>query len=566
MTPREVSSEQADQWRDLGLWADETAYDVVSREATRRPDDPAVLTDHVELTYADVVERVDTLAAFLAERGVADRDQVSVQFPNWWQILGVHLATSAVGGRFLSLHHKWRTRETSHLLEKTETTVWMVPETYRGFDYLSFVEELGAELDSLETVVVFRDDASTDVDLPGVDVFNEADVFAGDWSSGRAALADRDSPPVDDGAHVLVSSGTTSLPTPSLWSENNLHALGRQYRDTIAMTDEDVAGGLAPLGTGATGYVYPVLYPLMEGATSVIMEDWTSPEDGLELLVERGCTYGLAIPTQLTQMMKAETFEDHDYEALRVFSNGGAPLPRSTAETVEEVMDCKVHTFYGASEAGVPTMIDVEADPREKRVSTVGRVLPGEELRVVNQYDEDVDPGEEGEVVWRGANNTLGLLNSPEAEADDWFGDGWFRSGDAGVIDEEGYLRIVGRKSEMILRGGRNINPGEIENELLTHPAIREAAVAPMPDPEFGEKACAFVVLGSDESLTFEEMIAHLKDRDLTVWKLPERLEVLSELPKSEGGKIKKPELTELVTDKLLAEGELTEEQLSELH
>lgn len=555
---------QREEWRDLGLWADETAYDVVAAAAADHPDRTALVTDHVELTYRDVIDRADQIAAFLAARGIGDRDHVSVQFPSWWQILGVHLACSKVGARFLSLHHKWRHSETSHLLEKTETTVWMVPESYKGFEFLPFVEELGGESDHLETVVAAPGEASTDVDLEGVDVFAEAAVFERDWSEGEAALDARDPPDVDDGAYVMVSSGTTSLPTPSLWSENNMYALGRHYVNTTGLSEDDVAGALAPLGTGATGYVYGVLYPLMEGARSVVMEDWTSPEDGLAHVVDNDCTYGLAIPTQMTQMMKSDDFEAYEYDDLRMFSNGGAPLPRSTAERFEEVMDCKIHTFYGASESAVPIMVDIENDPKEKRLTTVGRELPGEEIRLVNQYDEDVDVGEEGEVVWRGASNTLGLLNSPQEEAEAYSEGGWFHSGDVGVMDDEGYLRIVGRKKEMILRGGQNINPGEVENELLTHPAINEVAVAPMPDPVYGERACAFVVLADGASLTFQEMVDHLEAADVTVWKRPERLEFVDEIPKSEGGKVRKQPLTEMVTEKLLDEGELTEDELAE--
>ncbi len=380
-------------------------------------------------------------------------------------------------------------------------------------------------------------------------------------TSGPAGAKDLPAPPAttdaDAPALIMVSSGTTALPKASLWSANNLIAfLLHQYRQRIELAESDIGVQLAPASMGSTGYVFPVLAPLLIGATSVMMERFDA-EEALELIERERATFATAVPAQIVKMVDSPQIRTGRFEAFTRFNNAGAPLPYEAGQAVEALMGCRTQVSYGSTDGGVPSMTSIH-DPQERRLRTVGRALPGQEMRTVDDGFRDVPRGEPGEVTWRGASKSWGYLNDPERTAETFREGGWYLSGDLGVIDEEGYLRIVGRNKEMILRGGHNISPRLIEERLGTHPSVAEVAVAAMPDRVMGEKACAFVVLRDPRAtLTIEEAQAFLQSQKMTVMDLPERVEVVREIPKSAGGKVQKADLTRLVTERLQAEGRL---------
>ena len=219
-------------------------------------------------------------------------------------------------------------------------------------------------------------------------------------------------------------------------------------------------------------------------------------------------------------------------------------------------MGCKIQTLYGATDAGTAIMTTIE-DPEEKRLTTAGRVVPGFECMLWNAEGLEVPAGEPGEVVWRGPSKSWTYLNDLVNSRAVFTADGFYRSGDLGQFDEQGYLRIVGRIKDMVLRGGRNISPRTIEEPMMAHPSVLEFAVAAMPDPVLGERACAFAMLKPGKSLTFEEMITFLTEAKLAIWQMPERLEIVEDMPRSTGAKIAKGQPTAMVPAKLKAEGKL---------
>jgi non-ribosomal peptide synthetase component E (peptide arylation enzyme) len=276
----------------------------------------------------------------------------------------------------------------------------------------------------------------------------------------------------------------------------------------------------------------------------------------VELIVHHKCTYGTAIPTQLIKMVPVlEKTPLEAFAHFRCFMNAGAPLPYETAASVEKLMGCAIQSVYGATDGGTPTIIDIN-DPVEKRLSTVGRVVKGCECQIWDENQKPLPAGEAGEVVWRSADKSWGYLGDDEQTAKVFTADHFYKSGDLGVIDEDGYLRIVGRIKDMILRGGRNISPRLIEEALMKHPAVQEVAVAAMPDPVLGERACAFVQLRVDKTLTLDAVVAFLLAEGLAKFQLPERLEILDELPKSTGAKVAKGKLTAYITEKLQQEAQ----------
>jgi len=541
MAQREVTAELDQHYKDMGVWGDDTLYQLFEASAKKHPNKVATTDARYSRTYSEYLEDVQRCAWFLHKKGVVAGDLVGIQVPNWNELAMVHLACNLVGAVFLPMHADWREKEIGHLLSVTQTKVVFVPKLFRNFDHPAMVNGLKASLANLQHVVV--------IDRQGEYTQAIDDQLEFDK---QYQLWQKRSP--NEPTNIMVSSGTTSLPKPSLWSDNNQIALLlKQYLPQMQVTADDHAVTLAPASTGATGYVFPILLPLLIGGSCALLERWSGADEALEFIEQSNATYAIAVPAQMTMLVASPNVYKTKFDKLTRFGNAGAPLPMETALKIEALMSCKIHTIYGATDGGVPvgTLLD---DPDEKRLGTAGVVMPGEEIRLVDDDYKDVPTGGRGEVLMRGANKSYGYLNSPEDNAIAWVDDGWYATGDLGEIDPGNYLRIVGRKKDMIIRGGQNISPLEVEEILLEHTAIADIAIAAMPDKILGERACAFVVLKKGESLSFDEMVAFLSTKKMAKYKLPERLEIRESFPTSAGGKTQKGVLTEEVTKQLQME------------
>ncbi|PSR23737.1 MAG: hypothetical protein C7B45_01595 [Sulfobacillus acidophilus] len=543
------SAVDEERYRKLGLWSDETLIDHFTTVVQQFASKIAVIDTHGQYTYGDLYQAVGRLASVFANFGIEAGDVVAAQLPGWVELPVIHLACNVIGAIFLPIHDGWRETEAGHLLRKSQAKAIMVPHCYRGFNYAAMIDELitKEEMTNLRLKMTIhgttRGWQSWDILMGQATPL----TMKSDEKGNRLHSA-------NEPCMVIVSSGTTALPKMSIYTDNNFNAtLLRHFCETMKLGSDDVAGAIAPPGTGGTGYVFPVLTPLLIGARVVMLERWADPEDALRLMATYHCTYATAIPSQMIKLMLIpELGTRFNWEAFSRFNNAGAPLPPEVAKEVEHQFGCRVHTVYGASDGGVPTMTSID-DPPEKRWGTVGRILSGCECEVWDDQYHPLPQGEWGEVCWRTPEKSFGYLND-DNETLRLFHNGWIQSGDIGVFDEDGYLRIVGRKKDMILRGGRNISARTVEELLIVHPAVQDCAVAAMPDPVLGERACAFVVLNAGQNLTFEEMIGFLKDHRIAIWELPERLEIVDALPKSSMGKVKKAELTDYITKKLAQE------------
>jgi len=520
------------RFRELGVWGAETLAELVDRHAAQSPTKLAVADAYTRWTYAELTDRSRRLARWLLDRGVGRGAVVAVQVPNSVVLPLAHLACVRIGAIYLPMSSSWRRSEVQSLLTVSRAGVLIAAPRDGGFDLAALHAELRQDLPALREIV------STD-DLPGL-------IAATEPLSVEQAAVLRIDP--NDVAHVMVSSGTTGAPKASLWSGNNVVAMvARHTAKALQLAPDDIAGALAPAGLGATGYVFPILAPLLAGASSVILESWSVPA-ALALMERERCTYVTAIPTQLVDLLQGE-IERADLRALTRVNNAGAPLLPETAEQVETRLGVRVQSIYGATDGGVPTMTAV-SDPDDKRRNSVGRLLPGEQLELIGPDGAPVGFGETGEIRWRGATKSYGYLNQPDYDAAAFTADGWFRSGDLGTIDDDGYLHIVGRCKDMILRGGMNIYPQEVETLLHLLPGVCAAAVVAVPDTRLGERACAMVVPKGDPP-TLAEVTAFLDEHGLARFKHPEFLVLVDILPINAGGKLDKTRLTELAIAQL---------------
>jgi len=540
-----TSPEKARQYRAAGLWQDVTLSERFLAQADRFADKLAIVVDGRRATYRQLQRDVLSVANGLLAEGFEPGDVIAGQLPNSYEIPVLHLACNMVGMLYMPLHDSWRALEVGHLLAQAKVKVIISRHLYRDFDYIQMIRDLRLDLPDLKTHFVIGESAGD-----GIKPF---EMLVAAEPLGTKQIASL-RPDPDYPAALMLSGGTTAISKISRYSSNDLQAMLNAARDGARFVETDVAAALAPAGTGATGYVYPVLMPLLNGGTSVMLPHWSNPEDAADLMVKENCTYATAIPAQLIKLLP--TFRSRprdDFHSLRVITNAGAPLPYDAAREVEELTGAVIQSIYGATDAGTPTLTAAD-DPREKRLGTVGRIVRGCECEIRDSDGNALPAGTVGEVTWRGADKSWGYLGADDQTRSVFTQDHFYKSGDLGQFDEDGYLKIVGRIKDMILRGGRNVSPLVIEEALIKHADVQDVAVAAMPDPVLGERACAFVIARPGAGLELAVLLEFLRGEGLATWQLPERLEIMQEFPRSAGGKTLKRELTALVTEKLKAE------------
>ena len=361
-------------------------------------------------------------------------------------------------------------------------------------------------------------------------------------------------------AELKITSGTTGLPklteqyqpgdNDSTGFNRATNELGTRFR----IQHSDIFAALAPLTGGASGGAICKGVALRHGCKVVMLERFDAVE-ALKLIEREKVTFGTGVPTMMAKMIRHDDFFKYDLTSMKTFHTSGAYLSPALAKEFEEKANCIVVNHYGASDIGFATSISVD-DPLEVRLSSVGKPVHGVTLRLIDDDGNDVPQGEVGEIIW--ANERKGISYYRDLKATlERESKGLTRTGDLGKLDEEGNLYIVGRKKDMIIRGGQNIFPAEIENILITHPKIMNVAVIPMPDPIMGEKACAFVIPRSGKILTFNEMVSYMLEKKCAKYKLPERLEIVDQFPMSgDDQKVMKRELTERLEIQIKKEAE----------
>ena len=542
MPIRAMTPELIGPYYEQGLWRPETLTDLLDAHVRRTPGALAVADQHERLTYAEFAERSAAFAGWLISRDVEPGSVVAIQTGNRVSLALAHLACNRADLVFVPLSTHWRRTEMESLLRRSGVSVLVLPPATGQTDFFATVNAMRGDLPRLR-LVGGTGGLAADFDFDAVLKTGPASQPGPAQSRPRQA---------DDPRFITITSGTTDTPKMSQWTDNNLSFLLRDYARAVGMGPGDVAAAIAPANTGATGYLFPVLAPLLCGAGAVLLEDW-GPAAALDLLEAERATHAAAIPTQLVRMLQDPRIGARDFSAVRVITSAGAPLTPDTAQQTEETFGCAVTTVYGSTDGGVITVTRT-TDPVAKRRTTVGRPIPGGEVVLRDPLGDPVPDGTPGEVTWRTPTKSFGYLNDDERTGAMFRGDGWFYSGDLGSLDEDGYLSITGRSKDLIIRGGQNISPLEVEQIVARHDAVSEVAVVGIPDPVFGERTCACVVLRPGvTALALEELTGYMRAQEVAPFKLPERLEIFAELPRTAGGKLSKVTLRSEVVERLAA-------------
>jgi cyclohexanecarboxylate-CoA ligase len=521
-----LTAERVAQMRRLGHWRDYVLTDFLDHWADKQPDKIAVV-DHnsvtglrTPLTFQALRHRVDQLARGLRALGIQRGDVVSFQLPNWWQFHVLHLAALRLGAVTNALMPIFRDRELRFMLGLAESKLLVVPKVFRGFDYQDMAQRLRPDLPVLRHVRVIGGDADASFDSLFLDA-DGPDRFI--------------RPDPSEVIQVVYTSGTTGEPKGAMHVSNTLFSNVIPYARRLELTGDDVVFMASPMAH-QTGFMYGFMMSLWMGAKNVLQDVWNA-DKAAGLIADEGVTFTMASTPFLSDLTEVAQRRPEAFGTFRVFLAGGAPIPRVLARRAADALGAAIISGWGMTENGAITLARLD-DPPEKVFDTDGCPLPGVEIRVVDPNDAPLAAGEEGRLQARACSNFVGYLKRPELNGMD--ADGWFETGDLARIDADGYVRITGRAKDIIIRGGENIPVVEVEQLLYRHPAIQELAIVAMPDPRLGERCCAFVVPKPGQSFDFAEMTRFLEEQRISRNYIPERLEVVAEMPKTPSGKIQK--------------------------
>ncbi|WP_440713326.1 AMP-binding protein [Gordonia sp. FQ] len=522
-----LTPELSGRYHADGYWTDRVITDYLDRFAAATPDKVAFIDHRREITYAQLRHEVDRCALGLLELGVRPGDVVSFQLPNWIEWIVVHYAATRIGAVSNPLIPIYREREVSFMIQLAETKVLVIPESFRGFDYPAMYDALDGALPSVEHTLVVGSSFDEFLATPWEERRDPAEL---------AALR----PAGDDVTLLIFTSGTTGEPKGVMHTHNTMVAANLPLPGRLGITDATVfhiASTLAHL----TGFLYGARLNVQNGATCVLQDVWDK-ERFVALVAEHRITYTSGATPFLHDFISAESLAGTDVSSLRLFCCMGAPIPRAIVEqALAAVPEMVVLGGWGQTENALVTL-GIPGDPIDKIVGTDGYPWPGMAIRTVDVDGEPAPAGESGRLQVRGPSLFVGYLNRLD-ETRAQFHDGWFDTGDVGVIDADGYLKIAGRTKDIIIRGGENIPVAFVENVFYEHPKIESVAVIGLPDPRLQERACACVVLKPEargEGFTFTEMQDYLAAKGVAKQYWPERLEVLDALPTTPSGKIQK--------------------------
>ena len=520
--------------RAAGLWGDETLRDHLARAVAATPDRAAIVACRSEggaehrITYRGLDELATKVALSLRERGVGRGDVVSFQLPNWWEFSVLHLACLKLGAVSNPLMVIFRQRELGFMLGLAESKVLVVPHRFRGFDYPAMAREVQAALPGLRHVFVAGGESDTAFDR----------LLAPQDDPGGFVQAPLSA---DDVIQLLYTSGTTGEPKGVTHTSNTMLSNLGPFAARLGLGADDVIHMPSPLAH-QLGFMYGIVLPVMLGGTAVLQDIFTAPEMARQIRAE-GATFTMGATPFLNDLTEHVAATGEATPTLRVFVSAGAPIPRALVAKARPTLGTAVISAWGMSENGAVTTTRLE-DNEERATTTDGCPLPGMELRIVDGEGRRLPPGAEGSLQVRGCSNFAGYLKRPDLDPTD--PDGWFDTGDLARMDADGYIRIAGRSKDIIIRGGENIPVVEVEGLLYRHPAVAEVAVVGYPDARLGERACAYVRLREGASLSMAEMVAHLEAQKMARQYMPERLEIVAELPRTPSGKIQKFRLREM--------------------
>ncbi|EPD1608494.1 medium-chain fatty-acid--CoA ligase [Escherichia coli] len=514
-------------YRQQGLWGDASLADYWQQTARAMPDKIAVVDNHgASYTYSALDHAASCLANWMLAKGIESGDRIAFQLPGWCEFTVIYLACLKIGAVSVPLLPSWREAELVWVLNKCQAKMFFAPTLFKQTRPVDLILPLQNQLPQLQQIV------GVDKLAPATSSLSLSQIIADNTSLTTAITTHG-----DELAAVLFTSGTEGLPKGVMLTHNNILASERAYCARLNLTWQDVFMMPAPLGH-ATGFLHGVTAPFLIGARSVLLDIFT-PDACLALLEQQRCTCMLGATPFVYDLLNVLEKQPADLSALRFFLCGGTTIPKKVARECQQ-RGIKLLSVYGSTESSPHAVVNLD-DPLSRFMHTDGYAAAGVEIKVVDDARKTLPPGCEGEEASRGPNVFMGYFDEPELTARALDEEGWYYSGDLCRMDEAGYIKITGRKKDIIVRGGENISSREVEDILLQHPKIHDACVVAMSDERLGERSCAYVVLKAPHhSLSLEEVVAFFSRKRVAKYKYPEHIVVIEKLPRTTSGKIEK--------------------------
>ncbi|EOD1708523.1 medium-chain fatty-acid--CoA ligase [Escherichia coli] len=514
-------------YRQQGLWGDASLADYWQQTARAMPDKIAVVDNHgASYTYSALDHAASCLANWMLAKGIESGDRIAFQLPGWCEFTVIYLACLKIGAVSVPLLPSWREAELVWVLNKCQAKMFFAPTLFKQTRPVDLILPLQNQLPQLQQIV------GVDKLAPATSALSLSQIIADNTPLTTAITVHG-----DELAAVLFTSGTEGLPKGMMLTHNNILASERAYCARLNLTWQDVFMMPAPLGH-ATGFLHGVTAPFLIGARSVLLDIFT-PDACLALLEQQRCTCMLGATPFVYDLLNVLEKQPADLSALRFFLCGGTTIPKKVARECQQ-LGIKLLSVYGSTESSPHAVVNLD-DPLSRFMHTDGYAAAGVEIKVVDDARKTLPPGCEGEEASRGPNVFMGYFDEPELTARALDEEGWYYSGDLCRMDEAGYIKITGRKKDIIVRGGENISSREVEDILLQHPKIHDACVVAMPDERLGERSCAYVVLKAPHhSLSLEEVVAFFSRKRVAKYKYPEHIVVIEKLPRTASGKIQK--------------------------
>ena len=501
---------------------------IIRQHGAERPDTPAIVYGDRTVTYGQLDERSSRFANGLRAEGVAEQARVAWLDKNAPEYFDAVFGTAKVNAVLCAVNWRLAPREAAFIINDSEATVLVI-----GEELLPMLDAMAGELTTVKRVLVVGDAPVT-----------------GDRHAYETWLAAQDAtdPGVegggDDVAFQFYSSGTTGRPKGVMLTNDNLFASVDANNEALLFGPESVNLVVMPLFHVAGGAW--ALLGLYNGVPNILMRD-VDPAAIVRLVPEHGITHAVLVPAVIQFLQMVPGVQDADFSSLELIVYGASPISQQVLTGAIRLLGCKFMQAYGMTETTGGCVLlppeDHDPDgPNAHRLRAAGKAGPNTEVRVVDEEMNDVPVGDVGEIVVRGPQNMKGYWNMPEATAETLLPDGWLRTGDAGFLDDDGYVYVHDRVKDMIISGGENVYPAEVENLLMSHPAIADVAVIGVPDDRWGETPKAIVVRATGSDIAAEEIIAFARD-GLAHYKCPTSVDFLDELPRNPSGKILKKDL-----------------------
>lgn len=533
----------AARYRAEGIWLGLTIPEVVERTIAEVPGKVALIDGGRQVTYRELGEAVDRLACAFVRLGLEPLDRAIFQLGNGANLVVSFLALIKAGVIPVMALPAHRESEVAHFLAHAEAAAYLIPDKVRSFDYRPMAAALAEDAPLLRHVLVDGVPAPGQHDLRAMMDEPAAPAM-------QQALAAR-RPAAGEVALMLLSGGTTAIPKMIPRTHDDYVYNFLQCGAATGIGRDTVLLAVLPMAHNFT-LACPGLLSVLAAGGTVVVAPAPTPEVVFPLIERHRVTMVCTAVPLVTSWLNSSEPERHDLSSLEVLMNGGAKLVPELRRRIEERFGCLFIESFGTGEGLLNKTR--RSDPEHIRFHSSGRpISPADEIRVVDAEGNEVPDGTRGELQARGPYTIRGYYKAPEANKAAFTADGFYRMGDA-VKRVDGYLYVEGRMKDLVNRGGEKISCEEVEDHLLAHPAVAMACLVAMPDPIYGEKACAFVILREGAKLDFDSMVNFMLGRKIAKFKLPERLEIVDSFPISPAGKILRRELRNRIAAILAAE------------